>query len=113
MCVFLKKIIANMETKPQLQQMSQTYIYNGDCLESLLITKQKYSKTQIIYNPFLAKLSLALDPIKLDEELSFELEEETTDSFDNDYNNQHNVCKRNYLKESSSILSKMSDFVLN
>ena len=102
-----------METNPQLQQISQTYIYNRDCLESLLITKQKFSETQIIYNPFLAKLSLALDPIKLNDELSFELKEQTSDSFITNDNNHKTVCKRNFLKESSNILTKMSDFILN
>ena len=100
-----------METKSQLQQMSQTYIYNGDCLESLLITKQKYSKTQIICNPFLAKLSLALDPIKLDDELSFELEEETTDSLVNDYNNQHNVCTLKTLVLVTTILNLVKSLI--
>ena len=103
-----------MKTNPQLQQISQTYIYNRDCIESLLITKQKFSETEVIYNPFLAKLSLALDPIKLDDdELSFELEEQITDSFIDDINNHNNVCKRNFIKESTNILTKMSDFVLN
>lgn len=105
-----------MEVDSQMQQVSQTYIYDTDCFESLLIKKKKFSETQIIYNPFLAKLSLALDPIKLDDcEHSFEEEEEdeANDSFINDSQQQNNVCKRSFLKESKFILTKMSDFILN
>ena len=102
-----------METQSQkMEQFSQKKCYTYDSLESLLIQKQKFSKTEIDYNPLLANLSAALNPIHLsDEKIS---DEDTNDSFTDGNNKQLNHKRRyTFLKESKTLLSQIPEFILN